>query len=204
MKSLSALLLGAALVSPVLSVAVQAQPTPAPTSAPAPSSETQVATTVPELIAQLKAANPADRKAIIEAAVARNPNLAGPLSGALVTNFPADAAAFTKVVVDAVVALKIDTAAKSDILVKIAQTAVVSALQLPPNSVTDLVATVNGVKDALANVPAEFKPAVAAYVTPVGTLSDIKFQLQNLQNVIGNLLNPTSGIVSGSSLNNTN
>lgn len=171
MKSLSALLLGAVLALPI-APAVHAQTTPSTATTPA----------VAEIIAQVRAAAPADRQKLIEAAVANNPAISANLAAALVTNFPTDAAALTKVVVDSVIGLGVSNTVKSELLAKIAQTAVQAALQIPQSSVPDLVATVNGVKDVLANVPADFKQAVAPYVIPVASIADIRNQVKDLIN----------------------
>jgi hypothetical protein len=145
------------LAFPFMPAALRAADQPAPATVSA----------ITELIAQIRQAAPANRQKLIETAIANNPAIASGLGAALITNFPADAATMTKIVVDSVIGLGISNTAKSEILLSLAQAAVQAALQIPPSSVTDLIVTVNGVKDALANVPPEFKPSVAAYIIPI-------------------------------------
>lgn len=154
-------IIGLSLAGLILAAAgLQAQNLPAN-----PSTATAAVTAVANTII---AAAPSDREELIEAAIAANPESAAALVDALIRALPAEAPTLTAYVVQSVLALpSIDTAAKSTILTQVASNAEAAALQIPPTAVPDIVATVNAVKDALANVPETFTPAVQNYITPI-------------------------------------
>jgi hypothetical protein len=125
------------------------------------------ASAIATLVASIRNAPAANRQKLVQDAIKADPTISSALVAALITSFPTEAASYTKTVVDAVIGLTLSNEAKSTILTAVASSAVPAALALPPALVTDLVASVNAVKSALANVPPQFAPAVAQYTTPI-------------------------------------
>lgn len=123
---------------------------------------------VAALVASIRAVPSDQREELIRATITSNPSLAPALVAALVSGFPSDAPLLTRFVVQSLLGLtSITTETKSQLLTAVAQSAVTAALQIPSTAVPDLRATVNDVKSSLANVPTEFEPSVAEYITPL-------------------------------------
>jgi hypothetical protein len=171
-------------VKKITTLAMAALLTLAPFTVHAQNAPTQTAATaasVASLMTAIRSAPAANRQKMVQDAIKADPSISSALVAALITSFPTEAANYTKTVVDTVISLTITTAEKSTILTAVASSAVPAALQLPPSSVTNLVAAVNAVKAALANVPAEYTPAVANYIAPIsgvivaedGTITEI-------------------------------
>jgi hypothetical protein len=142
-------------------------------------SSTVIATTVAGLVTSIRNAAPADRQKLVQDAIRDNPEISNSLVAALITAFPTESAVYTQTVVNAVLSLSIPNDSKSQILTAVAAAAVPAALQLPAASVPDLVAAVNAVKNALANVPVAFAAAVQNYVAPVTANSKEIIQATN-------------------------
>jgi hypothetical protein len=137
---------------------------------------TTLAQTPPAVTTTLAAVRnaPADQHAVlIRNAVAADPRIAPDLVAALIAAFPAQAAEYTTLVAQALIAqetLSIDE--RGAILTDVARSAVDAALAIPPAAVEDLLATVNSVKTALAALPPEFLPFVADYLELLESLPD--------------------------------
>ena len=128
---------------------------------------------VQQLVNLSRGATPARRQALIKAAIDSDPTIASSLIEALVEAFPSDSPALTSAVVSNILTNPtLNTAAKSTILTQVAQSAVNTALQIPPTSVPNLVNTVNAVKAALASVgtDTQLQAAVSLYTTPISQL----------------------------------
>lgn len=133
-------------------------------SNPAASSNAAVAT----LMAQIRQSPAAQRQAMVQNAIRANPQIAAALVAQLIAAFPTQAAEFTKIVVDTVVALPAVTQeAKSQLLTQVAQSAVNAALAIPQGRVDSILQTVNAVKQELAQVPEVFQLAVQQYIVPL-------------------------------------
>lgn len=135
------------------------------------------------LINQARGATAAQRQVLVENALRTNPLLARELVSRLIAEFPADAAALTKVVVDAVIALPaVSQEAKSEILTQVAQASVNAALAIPQGRVESILQTVNAVKNELAQVPQTFQDAVQQYIIPLTAESALLTGTNNQEN----------------------
>lgn len=127
---------------------------------------------VSAFVASLRGVSAEERQALILTFLANNPNLAPSLVEALIATFPGDASTLTANVVDSLLSLNLPNNTTSDLLTEVARRAVQAALQIPETAVPDRLATINDVKAALANVPPDFTPFVAAYITPLTRLPE--------------------------------
>lgn len=124
------------------------------------------------LVAAIKQAPAEERAGLVEAALAATPGLAPALIEALISAFPREAEAYTKLVLDSILGADLPSEAKGALLTEIGRKAVQAALQIPPTSVDNLLATINGVKAVLAAIPPEFRDFVAAYTLPLTRLPE--------------------------------
>lgn len=125
------------------------------------------------VMTSVKGASKADRARLVREAIAADPEVAGALIAALITEYPGEAAAYTETVVTAILAIpetSRNTEAKASILTSVAEAAVPAALLIPSSRVDSVVQSVNAVKAALAQVAATnplLANAVASFTAPL-------------------------------------
>lgn len=140
-------------------------------------------TVIANLITQVRGATPQQRQTLVQNALRTNPMLAREMVARLISEFPAEAAALTKVVVEAVINLPgVSQDAKAQILTQVAQASVNAALAIPQGRVDSILQTVNAVKNELAQVPPTFQNAVQQYIIPLTTESALLTGTNNQEN----------------------
>jgi hypothetical protein len=142
---------------------------------PANATTAQKSAGVARIVALSRGANAERRQALIQEAINSDPSVASTLVAALISAFPSDSPGLTGLVVASLLSnTSISTTVKSSILTAVAQTAVEAALFIPATAVSNLVDTVNAVKNALANVAPAFQQDVASFVIPLAPGTEIQ------------------------------
>lgn len=138
---------------------------------------------ITNLVTQMRGATPQQRATLVRNALQTNPLLAREMVARLIAEFPQEAAALTKAVVEAVIALPtVSQEAKSQILTQVAQASVNAALAIPQGRVESILQTVNAVKNELAQVPPTFQTAVQQYIIPLTPESALLTGTNNQEN----------------------
>lgn len=167
----------------LLGTAILAMPSLALAQGQAGQSQTANSAVISDLITQARTATPEQRATLIRNALQANPSLARELVSQLIAEFPQDAAALTKAVVETVISLPtVSQETKSEILTQVAQASVNAALAIPQGRVESILQTVNAVKNELAQVPAEFQTAVEQYIIPLTPESALLTGTNNQEN----------------------